>query len=91
MRTIGEIIKTERKKAGFTQQELADLAGFNVNSIRKWESGKASPKFDSVEKISACLGENLFGLFVEEFEHEIFNPVPAHKGRKVAMVKRIRP
>ena len=91
MRTIGEIIKTERKKAGFTQQELADLMGVSKSCVSRWEKDSRTASIEDLAKLSTCLGVNLLRIITEEFEHEIFNPVPAHKGRKVAMVKRIRP
>lgn len=91
MRTIGEIIKTERKKAGFTQKELGELMGISMQGIQQWERGVRTPKVESLAKLSTCLGVNLLREIAEEYENEIFNPVPAHKGRKVAMVKRIRP
>ena len=38
--TIGERIKTLRKKRGYNQKELADLLGKSLRTIQKYESGE---------------------------------------------------
>ena len=41
--TIGERIKTLRKKRGYNQKELADLLGKSLRTIQKYESGDIRP------------------------------------------------
>lgn len=59
MKTIGEIIRTERKKQGITQLELGTRCGMDGSAIRKYESGKITPKFETVSKISEALNLRL--------------------------------
>lgn len=48
-------IKSRRLKAKLTQTELAEAAGISQAYIAKIESGKADPKFSTLEKISEAL------------------------------------
>ena len=42
--TFGENLKKERKRAGLTQGELADLLGVGKTTIINWEHGKTCPQ-----------------------------------------------
>ena len=54
--TVGEQIKTIRKKKGLTQKQLAELTGLIEPTIRKYESGQRTPKSDNLIKIAEALG-----------------------------------
>ena len=54
--TIGQRIRTFRKKIGMTQQELSDKTGISVQSIRKYESDKVVPKSQNLQVIAKVLG-----------------------------------
>lgn len=54
--TIGEHIRAARKKAGFTQKQLGELAKIAEPTIRRYELGKLNPKFETLEKIANALG-----------------------------------
>ncbi len=49
--TIGRRIALLRKKAGMTQEQLADLLGSTRQAVSKWESGKSTPDVDCVIRI----------------------------------------
>ena len=53
--TIGERIKSARKQAGMTQQELADRLETSYVGISLWESGKRRPKQESLKRIAEVL------------------------------------
>ena len=53
--TVGEQIRTIRKKKGLTQKQLAELTGLLEPTIRKYESGKVQPKSDNLNKIASAL------------------------------------
>ena len=55
MATIGERIKRYRKEKGFTQEQLANIIGVSVMTIRRFESGTREPKIFMLEKIAAAL------------------------------------
>lgn len=41
--TIADRIRAARKKAGKSQQEVADLMGVSVQAISQWETGRTAP------------------------------------------------
>lgn len=53
---VGTVIEKYRKRSGLTQKELADIAGFHVNSIQKWESGETIPVVDKFMDVMNALG-----------------------------------
>lgn len=53
--TMGEIIKQARKKAGFTQQELANEIGKGFSTVQKYEMDLITPPPDTIIKISQVL------------------------------------
>ncbi len=48
-------IKAMRNRLGFSQSKLANLAGVTQAYIAKIESGKADPRFSTLERISKAL------------------------------------
>lgn len=54
--TIGEKIKKARMDAKMTQTELAEKCGMADSAIRKYESGKVTPKLDTIAKIARAMG-----------------------------------
>jgi len=61
---IGDLIRSKRKAAKYTQIELAEQAGIAVNSLRLYESGKRSPKMDTLTKIADVLGEDIDSFLI---------------------------
>jgi transcriptional regulator with XRE-family HTH domain len=55
-RLLGEAIRAERKKAGFSQEKLAEKASLSTVFISRVERGKESPSVDNVVKIAKALG-----------------------------------
>lgn len=57
MESIGSIISQARTRKGYTQQQLADLAGVDYSYISKIEGNKAyAPKQSVICKIAEILG-----------------------------------
>ncbi|MGC4938715.1 BTAD domain-containing putative transcriptional regulator [Kribbella sp. DT2] len=53
---FGELLRSFRRQADFTQRGLADLAGLSTAAIRDLEQGRTrSPKPDSIDAIAAVL------------------------------------
>ena len=63
--SFGERLKTLRKKAGLTQEELADRSGFSIATIRRWEWGERIPRVDDIKKIARALGVSVDDLLHE--------------------------
>ncbi len=45
-----------RKKAGFTQIELADKLGVSIATLRRWESGETAPTGTRIIELANLLG-----------------------------------
>lgn len=56
MNIIGEYIKTERKKAGLTQEEFAMRAGLGLRFVRDLEQGKETVRLDKVNQALEMFG-----------------------------------
>lgn len=53
--TIGERIKTLRKKRGYNQKELADLLGKSLRTVQKYESGEIEVSIAMVNELAKIL------------------------------------
>lgn len=63
MTTVGERIRTIRKKKGMTQSELGSKCGLSDSAIRRYELGGANPKIETIEKIAAGLDVDIQELY----------------------------
>ena len=65
MLKIGQKIKAARKIKRITQDELANIIGVSDKSISAYESDRANPPLNVVEKISKATNQSL-NFFLEE-------------------------
>ncbi len=56
MNAISEFIKTERKKAGLTQEEFALRSGLGLRFVRELEQGKETVRMDKVNQALSMFG-----------------------------------
>lgn len=56
---LGNSIRARRKTLGITQEDLADLAGVNINTVIRIEKGKINPSIEVVSAIVDVLGMEL--------------------------------
>ena len=56
---IGERIREERKKKGFTQEILAQKVSMQRAHISRIEQGKCSTGFDLLQRIAEALEKNI--------------------------------
>ena len=54
--TLGERIAYYRKKAGYSQEGLAERLGVSRQAISKWETGEATPDAERIIVLAAALG-----------------------------------
>lgn len=52
---FGRNLLAARRRAGFSQEELAALAALHRTEIGLLENGRRVPRIDTVVKIAACL------------------------------------
>jgi len=64
---LGKRIKELRKKAGLTQEKLAEAINIETSSLSGIESGRHFPSLPTVEKISIKLNVEMKALF--DFKH----------------------
>ena len=65
---FGKRLKELRKKAGLSQQQLAELVGMeSLNNISKLETGEQLPKKENLEKLCIALNVEAKDLF--DFGH----------------------
>lgn len=68
--TIGEKIKTFRKKAGLTQKKLGELSGTSETTIKQYELGKRQPRIEQLRKIALALDVYTYDLLYDEEKAE---------------------
>ena len=59
---VGNAISNLRKKAGYTQKELADRIGISDKAVSKWERGLSLPAISYIRKLSILLGTDADSL-----------------------------
>lgn len=76
--SFGERLKSARRKAGLSQNDLAIKLNVSASMIGQYETGKRNPKKDTIEKIANALnlgysytkeGEPYFYDFVDTVHH----------------------
>lgn len=66
--TIGEKIKKARTTNHLTQKELGKrLGGISQQQIGQWETGKANPKIETLQKIATALDIPLFEFLDDDY------------------------
>ena len=53
---LSEVIKNRRKTLAISQQDLAEMAGLGLATIKDIERGKGNPSMATVSKIMEILG-----------------------------------
>jgi len=55
----GELVREGRRRAGVSQQTLADRAGTTQSAIARLESGRTAPSLETVERLLRLCGLQL--------------------------------
>ena len=66
--SIGERIKSIRKAQGWTQKELAKLAGLSASAITYYEKGQRIPSIIALQKIANALRVSITEISPDNFE-----------------------
>lgn len=77
-----------RKKAGYSQEELAEKMGVSRQSVSKWEGALSIPDLDKILLMSEIFGVSTDYLLKDEFGEELPAPkeeISESKFRKVSM------
>ena len=68
---IGQAIKTARKAAGLTQEDLAKAIGVKRSVVSKYENGQIGPRYETVERIAETLNCSISDLVSSTQEKEM--------------------
>lgn len=63
---MADLIRTYRKKAGISQQDLGEMLGVTRNTVVNWEGGKYRPDIDLLLPLCSSFGITLYELFGAE-------------------------
>lgn len=69
-KSLKNILKLARIKAGLTQKDLARKLGFSPSTIGMYEQGRRKPNYNTLTEISGALGISIFDFFPNQ---RIFN------------------
>lgn len=75
----GQFIKEQRKKLGYSQQELSRLLYVEPQTISKWERGLGMPDYDNLEKLKELFGCTLSDILeppADTVEETLPTPLP---------------
>ena len=89
---LADKIITLRKKAGWSQEELASQLGVTRQSVSKWEGTQSVPDLDKVVQMSRLFGVSTDYLLKDELEEEEFVESEADEAplRRVTMEQAAR-
>lgn len=65
-----DFIKKRRKEEGFTQRQLAELAGVGLRFLRELEQGKETLRIDKVNAVLKLFGKKLGAIELYEDKKE---------------------
>ena len=65
---IDEVIKERRKNLGLSQNDLAEMSGVSLASIKNIERGKGNPSFATIGKILDIIGIEILFKVRSPFE-----------------------
>jgi len=58
-KTIAQLIREKKKSLNITQNDLAEITGIGLSTIKNIESGKGNPTINTLNRILEALGMEL--------------------------------
>ena len=65
---LADKIINERKKNGWSQEELAEMLSVSRQSVSKWEGAQAAPDLNKIIKMAEIFGVSTDYLLKDEIE-----------------------
>ena len=53
---IIKIVKQRREELKISQEDLAEISGVGLRTLKQFESGKGNPTLNTLEKLASVLG-----------------------------------
>ena len=79
--TLADKIILERKKRGWSQEELADRMDVSRQAVSKWEAGQSTPDLDKILQLSRLFGVTTDYLLKDEVQHDDVQQEGQHSAR----------
>ena len=80
---LNQTIKRLRKDKKITQEQLAELTGVSLMTVRRWEWGETSPNSNVLARLAEVLGVTPETLLRGTDEDTAMNYLPASEGMTV--------
>jgi transcriptional regulator with XRE-family HTH domain len=81
--TLGERIKYQRNKNGFTQEKVAELVGISRQAVTKWESGQSIPSMENLMALT-----KIFEISLSELTNGVNDSIPIENTFEMAVRKK---
>lgn len=87
LESFGEKIRDIRKEMQLTQNDVSELSGINMETLRRIENGKVIPKFETLDLLSSIYKKDINDLFLKyrvynySYYYEIENRIEAKLDR----------
>lgn len=78
-----------RKKAGMSQEELADKLGVSRQSVSKWESAQSIPDISKIIELSQIFGVSTDYLLKDDMDIEDNSPIKEHNDKKMISLSEV--
>ena len=85
---LADKIINERKKNGWSQEELAEMLSVSRQSVSKWEGAQAVPDLNKIIKMAEIFGVSTDYLLkdeIEENDNASYNDISEESVRKVSL------
>lgn len=86
---LADKIINERKKNGWSQEELAEMLGVSRQSVSKWEGAQAVPDLQKILKLAEIFGVSTDYLLKDEIEADEFSNAIREVSDNVPPLKRV--
>jgi XRE family transcriptional regulator, regulator of sulfur utilization len=71
LRNVGNMIRDIRKSRGWSQEQLAEIAGTKHSDIGQIERGERNVTLRTLEKVAHTLGVEVYSLFEYEIQSKL--------------------
>ena len=62
-----KIVKQRREELKISQEDLAEISGVGLRTLKQFESGKGNPTLNTLEKLASVLGMEIKLEIKKEF------------------------
>lgn len=86
--TTGELIRSARLRAGYSQKELAERLGMASSSIARWETETVEPGFSTLRRVLQACGFDIPPVLVP-YERDLERDAQVQEMRELTPQERV--